>query len=328
MAWCSLTGLTDVQSLRHRWLDAVWVDDAEPLRLAISDPAAAARDVRMVCRASDEANVIRWTRWSWPERGVDGGRVITVVDIDGDKSRERELHDRATRDPLTGLANRSQFVATLERRISDLDGDGADSVVLIYLDLDRFKEVNDAGGHDVGDEVLTRVAQRLMAATRPDDLVGRLGGDEFGVICAGLPSEADTSLLLGRLVAAFDTPFDVGGRTWPVRAALGYAIATEPRCDPEGLVNVADARMYAAKRRGRTALSGPTTPAERLGEPEPADMVTEQARQALVEAAEVLHRLWSAAIGGELDAAACVGLGDAARQVRAALLLLGPQVIV
>ena len=197
---------------------------------------------------------MRWTRWSWLASESHGRRIVSVVDVDADKSRERDLHDRATHDPLTGLANRRQFVETLEHRVSTLAGDGRGALALIYLDLDRFKEVNDAGGHGMGDEVLACVAQRLMAATRPDDLVGRLGGDEFGVICADLPSTADVTPLVGRLLGAFATPIDVRGARWPLSAAVGVAIATAP-CDPEQVVRVADGRMYAAKRRARTSLA-------------------------------------------------------------------------
>ncbi len=310
-SWTQLTGRGPEETLGGGWLAAVAPDEVSALWDALTHAGPGALDVRVEGAGGPRTSSSRWTRWSWlPDAG--GGRVVAVVDVDADRSRERDLHDRATRDPLTGVANRRQFLDTLAASIAGLGPDGDDSLVLLYLDLDRFKSVNDVGGHEVGDEVLVQVGKRLLAATRPDDLVGRLGGDEFGVICTGIGRPTDPQPLVLRILDAFAEPFSVHGVVWSVSATLGVAVATDPGYDPTDLLRSADECMYAAKPRD------PATVVE----------VTEQARDSLLEAASLLGRLWSASIAGDDEATACAErLSDAARQVRSALRLLGPQVI-
>jgi diguanylate cyclase (GGDEF)-like protein/PAS domain S-box-containing protein len=310
-SWSDLTGRGRGETMGRGWLDVVAPEDAPVLRAAVTRPDAGGCEVRVVGRPMLGDGTPRWTRWSWlPDRGT--GRVVSVVDVDEDRCRERDLHDLATRDALTGVTNRRRFLDRLDAAIAALDPHGGEAVVLVYLDLDRFKTVNDVGGHAVGDEVLARVGQRLQAATRPDDLVGRLGGDEFGVLCTGLRHAVDPQPLVRRLLEAFEEPFNVDGELWAVSATVGVGIATRPDDDPGQLVTTADERMYAAKGARRGSV----------------EEITDQAREALVDASEMLGQLWTASMAGDPEATMCAArLTDAARQVRAALRMLGPQVI-
>ena len=128
-------------------------------------------------------------------------------------------------DPLTGLANRTVFVERLGRRLTELkqrpDGD---RFAVLYLDLDRFKVVNDSLGHMVGDELLCGVSRRLEECLRPADLLARLGGDEFAVLVSNLGSEAQANTVAFRIQEALKAPFAIGGREVFTTASIGIAL--------------------------------------------------------------------------------------------------------
>lgn len=151
---------------------------------------------------------------------------------------------RASTDPLTGLANRD----FLRRRMDEaLAVRGARSA-LLFLDLDRFKPVNDTYGHHAGDLMLQAVAQRIMAIIRSGDVAARLGGDEFAVF---LPGGTDARLVADRILAAMELPFWVEGVRVEIGVSIGIARAPEDGIDAPSLLREADAALYEAKRRGR-----------------------------------------------------------------------------
>ncbi|MBN1094239.1 sensor domain-containing diguanylate cyclase [Blastococcus sp. TML/M2B] len=155
------------------------------------------------------------------------------------------VRHQAHHDALTGLPNRVLF---LERLLAELPsaGPGAQLGVL-FCDLDRFKQVNDALGHAAGDELLRQVAARLRAAIRPCDTVGRLSGDEFAIILPGLDDEADAHGLAARVVDCFAEPFRLEGREVAVGTSVGVAVH-HPGGDAEELLRRADAAMYRHKQ--------------------------------------------------------------------------------
>jgi len=156
---------------------------------------------------------------------------------------QQELEFIARHDPLTGLPNRYQLLERLGGRTGP--------VGLLFVDLDRFKQVNDTAGHAFGDDVLVEAAQRLQAQMRPDDVAHRLGGDEFVVVAADLVDEDAAEALAGRLVAALSEPFRSAGVEWYLGASVGIALAGAPdeeALDPEHLLRRADMAMFAAKR--------------------------------------------------------------------------------
>jgi diguanylate cyclase (GGDEF)-like protein len=122
---------------------------------------------------------------------------------------------------------------------------------VLFLDLDRFKIVNDSLGHAAGDWLLAEVGKRLVAASRPGDTVARLGGDEFVVVCGELGSEQDAAVVARRFAAALAAPFDYPVRSISITASTGIATSSKPRRDPRELVDEADAAMYRAKGNGR-----------------------------------------------------------------------------
>ncbi|MCW2776830.1 MAG: hypothetical protein JWN17_555 [Frankiales bacterium] len=179
----------------------------------------------------------------------------SAQDITALKKTEQELQEltaalteQVVRDPLTGLSNR----ALLEERLRGAlarDGRTGGSTGLLFLDLDGFKQVNDAHGHGVGDAVLRLVARRLLAVVRPSDTVARLGGDEFVVLVEDVGPEG-LEPLARRLEATVSEPFEVGA-TVRVGVSVGTAISDAGEADAAGLLERADHGMYVAKRLRR-----------------------------------------------------------------------------
>jgi diguanylate cyclase (GGDEF)-like protein len=159
----------------------------------------------------------------------------------------QELTMQARVDALTGLANRAAFTDELASNLANGARKWAGHV--LFLDLDDFKDVNDALGHRAGDEVLIEVGSRLRRCTRPDDLCARLGGDEFAVVLRGT-TEEEAVTVAQRMVAAIAEPIDINGRVAQVGASIGIAIGT-PLMQMEEVVHQADVAMYAAKGHGK-----------------------------------------------------------------------------
>jgi diguanylate cyclase (GGDEF)-like protein/PAS domain S-box-containing protein len=180
-------------------------------------------------------------------------RTWIARDIRERKAFEAQLADQALRDPLTGLANRTllvDHVASVLTRARRRPSRAA----LLFLDLDRFKVINDSLGHAAGDEVLRVVARRLLALVRPSDTVARLGGDEFVVLSEGVSGLADAELISERIALALAAPVHVGGTDVVVSASVGIAMVDDPSVEPETMVRDADVAMYRAKERGRNRV--------------------------------------------------------------------------
>jgi diguanylate cyclase (GGDEF)-like protein len=167
--------------------------------------------------------------------------------------QEREtLLSMAHTDVLTGLPNRRGFDAALA---AALPQSTPQRLLAVYmLDLDGFKQVNDRHGHEVGDELLAAVAQRLRRHLRASDVVARIGGDEFVAMTAGLPSDREAQAVGQQLVDAFRAPFQLGERECRVGLTIGYVLVPIDGDDPVALLRQADAAMYAGKQAGKSCL--------------------------------------------------------------------------
>jgi diguanylate cyclase (GGDEF)-like protein len=155
----------------------------------------------------------------------------------------------ALHDPLTGLPNRLLLQQRLEHAAQRAQRSHTNAAVL-FVDLDRFKRVNDTHGHNVGDDLLRAIAQRLAAVVRPGDTLARFAGDEFVFLCEDLQSAADVEALATRVDSAFTEPFSVGGVQLAVTASVGMAFAGPGEDISDKLIAQADIAMYQAKRRG------------------------------------------------------------------------------
>ncbi len=164
----------------------------------------------------------------------------------------RKLQHQATHDPLTGLANRLLFNHRLAEDIARAEEDGLEMLVA-YIDLDKFKPVNDRYGHATGDELLKEVARRLRATVRSNDTVARLGGDEFALILNGIGDEVQQGQFFAKIEQAISVPADLGTVTLTPRCSIGYAVYPRDGQDIEALLHAADTTMYRVKAERKTA---------------------------------------------------------------------------
>jgi diguanylate cyclase (GGDEF)-like protein len=165
------------------------------------------------------------------------------------KEAEEKLTRLAHHDPLTGLPNRNLFFDRLEHALHDAKRHGR-IFALLYLDLDKFKPINDTLGHEFGDQALREVSQRLNKTLRSDDTVARVGGDEFIIILNGLPDSAATEPLAEKVVKAVLAPLKMGSLTHQLGASVGISMFPRDGKDMDTLICQADKAMYAAKKSG------------------------------------------------------------------------------
>ncbi len=165
----------------------------------------------------------------------------------------QQLEHVASRDPVTGLANRALMVDRLEHVQALAERTGA-LVGVLFLDLDGFKHINDALGHEVGDRVLRRVADRLRRVVRPGDTVARFGGDEFVIVCPDLPDADAAEVVAQRVHRALQTPLVAGGTELTLTASVGL-VAGDHREDASSLLRDAHTAVDAAKERGRNRVA-------------------------------------------------------------------------
>jgi diguanylate cyclase (GGDEF)-like protein len=182
--------------------------------------------------------------------GGDASVVICFRDATGELRARRELEHRAMHDTLTGLPNRELLMDRLSVALARLGRQGT-AVGVLFIDLDGFKEVNDAHGHTVGDELLISVAGRLRREVRDGDTVARYGGDEFVVLCEDLVRVEAAQPLARRLADAVAAPVSTGERLLVVQASIGVVVEQNPATSAEALVERADAEMYRVKPRSR-----------------------------------------------------------------------------
>jgi diguanylate cyclase (GGDEF)-like protein len=197
-----------------------------------------------------------------------GGFVRTYTDITIRKNAEEKVRYLAHHDDLTRLINRPAFQERLEDALSMARATRRGMAVM-YLDLDRFKDVNDTRGHNVGDRVLSEAAQRMRLCVRATDTVARLGGDEFAVILPFLDSPDTAAELAGRLVSAIAEPFGLDGAPAQVGVSIGIAMFPQDALGADQLLQCADAALYEAKRAGRGSFHFhglPAAPAAEIGD--------------------------------------------------------------
>ncbi|HVV76419.1 MAG TPA: EAL domain-containing protein [Mycobacteriales bacterium] len=264
-AWQRVLGHAVEDSLGQPFLDYVHPDDRQGnLDVFVETLTMGKEKCRYEARYLTASGDVRWMEINaWIFRGADGeplGSTGTLTDVTDRRLAELELERRATHDALTGLPNR----ALLDRHLADAINRCADDQVplaLLFLDLDRFKLVNDTLGHDVGDEVLRAVSERLNDAVRPADLIGRFGGDEFVVIAENLEGPA-LRPYTQRLHAALGAQLVVAGRELALSTSIGASLVSVEAVTAavaggtvtavaNELLRDADSAMYHAKESGR-----------------------------------------------------------------------------
>ena len=203
-------------------------------------------------RRPDGSVYVAWLsiRATRDEKGQVGEYVGALTDISWRKKKEDEALHMAMHDPLTGLANRRLFLVRLHQVIAAATI-SAETVAILYIDLDGFKNINDIHGHGVGDAVLCTTAQRLASCARSADLVARLGGDEFVILLREVDSAEAAGQVAQRCIDLVGTPIACPDLSVTIGASIGVALTSHEIGSAETLLNLADTTMYAAKRQGR-----------------------------------------------------------------------------
>lgn len=179
--------------------------------------------------------------------------VGSSTDITERKKLEMELEKQANYDKLTGLPNRKLFFERLERRVVESERDGR-SFALLFIDLDGFKAINDNFGHEVGDEVLITVGNRLLNCIRKSDTVARMGGDEFTIILRNIDDRTIVTHLVDKIYIAAQEVMYIKSHACKVGASIGVAIYLEHGDNSESLIRYADSAMYKQKRMNKRIL--------------------------------------------------------------------------
>ncbi len=217
-------------------------------RAVLAETGMATINFRFLCRDGSD----RWVQCTCRqvEAGGSAWVVSAVRDMTPIRAQTISLERQASSDPLTGVANRTLLMDRLQQALRRMSRGGG-VLALLYLDLDRFKVVNDSLGHRAGDAVLLEMASRLTHHVRPFDTVARLGGDEFVVLAEGLRDEQEAVALGGRIIKAAREPFQVGPEDFVCTMSVGIACTTDSERDADELLGEADMALYRAKERGR-----------------------------------------------------------------------------
>ncbi len=174
-----------------------------------------------------------------------------IVDITARKQMERQLRHDALHDVLTGLPNRALFLDRLEHQLRKSNRNPNYLFAVLFLDLDRFKLVNDSVGHAIGDKLLIELGNRLVSCIRPTDTVARLGGDEFTILLENISGVQDAKDIADRIYQVLETPFNIEGYELFTTASIGIALSSEGYKCSADILRDADATMYSAKEQGK-----------------------------------------------------------------------------
>jgi diguanylate cyclase (GGDEF)-like protein/PAS domain S-box-containing protein len=248
-AWEASLGYSQEELRAKPFVEFVHPDDWEQTLAALQQIGAGGNISSFENRYLCKDGSYKWLQWNatlYPERQ----RIYSIAhDITERKQLEERLTFLAQNDHLTGLANRRQFQDHLQHAVARANR--ADRpVALMFLDLDRFKAINDTYGHHTGDLVLQIVAERLRGCVRQVDIVSRLGGDEFGIILDGSPSAHDVAALAQRILAALASPFHVDSQEISTAPSIGITVYPLDGQNFEQLLKNADTAMYRSKRQG------------------------------------------------------------------------------
>jgi diguanylate cyclase (GGDEF)-like protein len=266
-------------------------EDRERVRFAWQEALGGAQ-VEVESRVQAPGESLRWFRRVFQPYQDESGQVVRIdglmEDITGAKQTIERLHTLATTDSLTGLHNRALFNDRLEQAIGMAARHPTNrQVVLLLMDLDHFKEINDTLGHPIGDDILRKVAERLKAVLRESDTLARLGGDEFAILLPETQDGRKTAVKVAQnILNCFEKPFYSGKHELYLGAGIGIAIYPEHGDDMSALMSRADVAMYSAKHRDTPfvfydSASDPHTP-QRL-------QLSAELRRALDQNEFVLH---------------------------------------
>ena len=252
--WLEFSGLTSEESVARGWLDAFHEEDAKHMLDELYQSLILADDYRREVRLITPLGEVRWfdfnTRVLFDTIGNVEGFIATVTDITERIEYSHKLKQVAEYDELTGLVNRALFQDRLQQAFFQSERENS-SIIVFFLDLDGFKEINDNLGHDVGDLVLKQVAQRLVSTLRRNDTIARFGGDEFLILLGHDEHVTETDAVAEKIINAIAKPIAVGNQKIRVTASVGIAEGSYQTSSPKKILKHADAALYKAKDSGK-----------------------------------------------------------------------------
>ncbi len=249
-------GADDVRGSINEWMDRVHPDDRVALQIRIGthlqDPG---HPLELEHRVLHHDGEYRWMLVRATAVTDDGGQPSRMVgshaDVTARKKAELQLMHVALHDTLTGLPNRAYFMDHLDAVMRRSHTATATRFAVVFIDLDRFKVVNDSLGHSAGDQLLVEVARRLTSVVRPGDMVARLGGDEFTILLENLAADDGATTVADRVLQSLAEPVMLEGTDVRVGASVGIAYGNPSYTAPSEILRDADTAMYQAKSDGR-----------------------------------------------------------------------------
>src|SRR6185503_1826518 len=258
LRWKAMLGLTPDETTSNpmEWFGRVHAEDIGPLKTAIAahcaDQSGHFEHEHRICHRDGK---YRWMLCRGVAVRGNDGRVVrmagSLTDVTERHLAQEQLRQAALHDPLTGLPNRALFIEMLERALATSKRYGDRLFATLFIDMDRFKDVNDRLGHLIGDQLLIAVTKRLQACVRSGDVVARLGGDEFTVLLNDLHDPGEVLLTATRIKESFTVPFELEGNEVFVTASIGVAVSSTAFTNAEDILRDADTAMYRAKALGR-----------------------------------------------------------------------------
>lgn len=254
--WLEMLGMTDrdMGNEPKDWLDLVHREDADKLRHALAGLCAEVESIELEYRIRHRDGNYRWVCVRGiaerDERGETYRMAGSQSDVHERKQAEERLRHAALHDALTGLPNRALFLDRLQHALLQCKRDQTRAFTVLFVDLDRFKHVNDSLGHEAGDALLVTVAERMHSALRETDTLARLGGDEFTVLLPDVRHPDDAREVVQRLVDTVCAPIALCGQQVFIGASIGAAVGDAHSHSGEELLRQADTAMYSAKAQG------------------------------------------------------------------------------
>lgn len=255
-ALCEILGYTEAELLSMNFQSLIYPDDLGTTLAKIHQVISGRiPGCQMEHRYVHKTGRTVWASWSVSaagnQRSETSNLIFQIQDITGKKLAEEKLMHEATHDALTGLPNRSLFIKRLDEGLQRSRLDPKYNVSVLFIDLDRFKYVNDSLGHHIGDRLLVAISERLCECMRSPDIVARIGGDEFVVLVEGRYFQEKATKIAERIQQKFRQPFDLGGREIYSSASIGILHASKKHLSTDDIMRDADTAMYQAKRAGK-----------------------------------------------------------------------------
>ncbi len=255
-ALCGILGYSEKEFLAMDFQSVIFPEDLGDTLVKIHDLVSGkSASCQMEQRYIHKSGLTVWASWSVSTAGDSKSAVPNLIfqiqDITGKKQAEEKLQHEATHDPLTGLPNRKLFMTRLTEALNAAKQNRNYKVSVLFIDLDRFKYVNDSLGHLVGDQLLIGIAERLRECMRPSDIVARLGGDEFTILVEGRYEMDEVIRIAERIQHKFSVPFELEGHEVFSSASIGILHASDQHLTSEDMMRDADTAMYQAKKAGK-----------------------------------------------------------------------------